>query len=67
MVDVDNDRSLGNAPTDRLTEPGGNQPAESMPQAQQDRRLDNREALILLFTVAMLPSYVIPAPLDLIK
>ena len=63
MVDIDNDRSIGNAPTERLTEPGANQP----PEQPQDRRLDNREALILLFTVAMLPSYVIPAPLDLIK
>ena len=28
MADLDNDRSIGNAPTERLTEPGANQPPE---------------------------------------
>ena len=52
-----NDRKNSN--TDRQSE------ANQVPEEKKQRRLDNGEALVFMFTIAMMPGYVIPARFQL--
>ena len=52
-----NDRKNSNA--DRQSE------ANQVPEEKKQRRLDNGEALVFMFTIAMMPGYVIPARFQL--
>ena len=50
---------------DRFTDSHNIQQPQPSGEENVERRLDNWQALIILFTVAMLPSYVQPAELQL--
>ena len=59
MAELEGTQDRANGAAERLTDPNPD-PGHTI-----KNRLDDREALVLLFTVAMLPSFVIPTRLEL--
>ena len=65
-VGDDNGGDRGASGVERLTDSHNiQQPAPTPEVNSEERRLDNWQALFILFTVAMLPAYVQPAQLQL--
>lgn len=60
MTDQDANENRGLSAVDRLTDPNTVEPVQ-----KDNHRLDDREALLLLFSLAMLPSFVIPTKISL--